>query len=190
MQVDSNDSVYIAKLKEVILNEFNKRIATNVDVDFFALAAFLDPRWKDLRMIKKQDRDRAIERIEEEMNSLEKTSQPTREVEPAPKRRLLDFDESDEEGDEETEAMAAELRRYRNEPALQRDGDPLGWWRTRMEQYPTLVRLARKYLCVPATSTEAERVFSWMGFLLNKRRLSLSGESVLMQLFLKDNLEL
>ena len=30
----------------------------------------------------------------------------------------------------------------------------------------------------------------WMGFLLNKRRLSLSGESVSMQLFLKDNLEL
>ena len=80
--------------------------------------------------------------------------------------------------------------RYRNEPALERDKDPLGWWRTRRLQYPTLVRLARKFLCVPATSTQAERVFSWMGFLLNKRRLSLSGESVLMQLFLKDNLEL
>ena len=44
--------------------------------------------------------------------------------------------------------------------------------------------------CVPATSTQAECVFSWMGFLLNKRRLSLSGESVTIQLFLKDNLEL
>ena len=33
-------------------------------------------------------------------------------------------------------------------------------------------------------------VFSCMGFLLNKRRLGLSGESVTMQLFLKDNLEL
>ena len=53
-----------------------------------------------------------------------------------------------------------------------------------------LARLVRKYLCVPATSTQAERVFSWMGWLLNKRRLSLSGESVTMQLFLKDNLEL
>ena len=79
--------------------------------------------------------------------------------------------------------------RYRNEPALGRDLDPLGWWRGRREQYPNLVRLARKFLCVPATSTQAERVFSWMGFLLNKRRLSLSGESVSMQLFLKDNLE-
>ena len=69
------------------------------------------------------------------------------------------------------------------------DLDPLGWWRGRQEQYPNLVRLARKFLCVPATSTQAERVFSWMGFLLNKRRLSLSGESVSMQLFLKDNLE-
>ena len=81
--------------------------------------------------------------------------------------------------------------RYRNESTLERDQDPLGWWRSRKEQYPTLVRLVRKFLCVPATNTQAERVFSWMGFLLNKRRLSLSGgESVTMHLFLNDNLEL
>ena len=43
---------------------------------------------------------------------------------------------------------------------------------------------------VPATSMQAERVFSWMGWVLNKRRLSMSGESVMMQLFLKDNLEI
>ena len=43
--------------------------------------------------------------------------------------------------------------------------DPLGWWRSRKKQYPTLVRLARKFPCVPATNTQAERVFSWMGFL-------------------------
>ena len=45
-------------------------------------------------------------------------------------------------------------------------------------------------MCVPAISTQAERVFSWMDLLVNKRRLSLSGESVSMQLFLKDNIEL
>ena len=44
MQVDSNDSIYIARLKEVILNDFNRRIEINVDVNFFLLAAFLDPR--------------------------------------------------------------------------------------------------------------------------------------------------
>ena len=39
-------------------------------------------------------------------------------------------------------------------------------------------------------STQAERVFLWMGWPLNKRRLSMSGEIVSMQLFLKDNLDL
>ena len=80
--------------------------------------------------------------------------------------------------------------RFRKEPSLDKEADPLGWWKTKKSDYPTLATLARKYLCVPATSTQAERVFSWMGFLLNKRRLCLSGDSVNMQLFLKDNLEL
>ena len=57
-----------------------------------------------------------------------------------------------------------------------------------MEEYPR--SHPGEYLCVPVTSTQAERVFSWMGWLFNKRRLNLSGESVLMQMSLKDNLEL
>ena len=54
----------------------------------------------------------------------------------------------------------------------------LDWWKAKKEEYPTLARLARKYLCVPGTSTQAERVFSCMGLLLNKRRLSKSVETV------------
>ena len=78
--------------------------------------------------------------------------------------------------------------RYQNEP-VETEKNSLDRWRAKKE-YPTLVRLARKYLCVPGTNTQAERVFSWMGWLLNKRRLSTSGETVSMQLFLKDNLVL
>ena len=44
--------------------------------------------------------------------------------------------------------------------------------------------------CVPATITQAERVFSWMGWMLNKRRLNMLDENVMMQLFLKDNMEI
>ena len=53
-----------------------------------------------------------------------------------------------------------------------------------------LQRQDEQKLCVPARSTQVESVFSWMGFLLNKRRLRLSGEGVLMQLILEDNMEL
>ena len=42
----------------------------------------------------------------------------------------------------------------------------------------------------PHSSHQHSGRFSWMGFLLNKRRLPLSGEDMSMQLFLKDNIEL
>ena len=41
---------------------------------------------------------------------------------------------------------------------------------------------------MPATSTQAERVFSAMGWLLNKKRQCLTGSHVDEQLFLKENL--
>ena len=37
--------------------------------------------------------------------------------------------------------------RYRNEP-LGADKKSLDWWIAKKEEYPTLARLARKYLCV------------------------------------------
>ena len=75
-----------------------------------------------------------------------------------------------------------------SEKALDEGEDPLDRLRPRRPQFPSLWRLARKYLCVLATSTEAERLFSWTGFMLNKRRLSLSEETLSMQL--KDNIKL
>ena len=37
--------------------------------------------------------------------------------------------------------------RYRNKP-LGTDKNFLDWWKAKKEEYPTLARLARKYLCV------------------------------------------
>ena len=114
MQVDSNDSIYIARLKEVILNDFNRRIEINVDVNFFLLAAFLDPRWKDLKMISQQKRDKASDMIRREMLALKQQISPATDMgskPPKAKKMMLDFDESDEEGDED-DAQDAELRRF------------------------------------------------------------------------------
>ena len=46
------------------------------------------------------------------------------------------------------------------------------------------------WLRVPDTSTKAKSMFLWMRWLLNKRRLSMSGDTLSVQLFLKDNLVL
>ena len=41
---------------------------------------------------------------------------------------------------------------------METDKNSLDLHRAKKEEYPTLSRLARKYLCVPGTSTQVERV--------------------------------
>ena len=72
---------------------------------------------------------------------------------------------------------------------LDKDCDPLQWWKNRAERYPLLTKLVKKYLLIPATSTESERTFSSLGLLLTKTRLGMTGENVNKQLFLKDKLK-
>ena len=112
LKPDNSDPVYIAKLKEVILEDFVKRANSNIDGNFLLLATALDPRWKDLKVITKESRERAFGRLKKEMMSLQpSTSSGTeQEQQSKPKRRLLDFDASDESIEEEDE-LDAELSR-------------------------------------------------------------------------------
>ena len=112
LKQDSNDPVYIANLKETILQDFTTRINKNVDGNFLLLATALDPHWKDLKVINKSGRERAFKRLREEMSSLELPSQAKDDEPPKPKRRLLDFDQSDDEESEgEADALDTELTR-------------------------------------------------------------------------------
>ena len=43
------------------------------------------------------------------------------------------------------------------------DDDPLKWWKLHSELYPMLLQVAKKYLCIPATSTVSEQLFSRSG---------------------------
>ena len=114
LQEDSSDPLYIARMKEVILEDFNRRVAKNIDTDFFLLATALDPRWKDLKMIRRSERDLVFTRLQREMSILTKLNLPAEEMskEPPKKRRLLDFDESDDEESNEEDPMEAELKRF------------------------------------------------------------------------------
>jgi len=49
---------------------------------------------------------------------------------------------------------------------------PAVFWCSASDKYPTLARLARKYLSAPATSASVERLFSVAGSIIRARRSS------------------
>ncbi len=67
--------------------------------------------------------------------------------------------------------------------------DPLAWWKSHKETFPILSHLARKILCIPATSAPSERVFSVAGLTISKLRTRLDSENASCLIFLRDNWE-
>lgn len=59
-----------------------------------------------------------------------------------------------------------------------------------METYPYLSLLARRLLCVPATTAPVERVFSTSGFMMRPHRGRLTKEMLAKLTFLKCNFDL
>lgn len=76
---------------------------------------------------------------------------------------------------------------YFGEQPLPKKNNPLTWWKANAPRYPTLAKLAKSLLCIPATSTPSERLFSAAGNIASKKRASLSPEHVDMLTFLHCN---
>ena len=81
----------------------------------------------------------------------------------------------------------AELSQYKKEPYINARENPLTWWRQNNERYPSLAILAKKYLCIPATSVLSERVFSTAGDIVTAQRSQLKSQQVDRLIFLKKN---
>lgn len=61
------------------------------------------------------------------------------------------------------EAITSELNSYLLSPSIDSEDDPLKWWRLHQINFPRMSRVAQNYLCIPATSSPSERVFSTGG---------------------------
>jgi hypothetical protein len=75
------------------------------------------------------------------------------------------------------------------EPQLSSEGDPLQWWSLKMGAYPSLAKLARHILAVPASSVLAERIFSLAGNIVSNKRTKLTPANVDALVFLAKNME-
>lgn len=80
-----------------------------------------------------------------------------------------------------------EVEAYLQDPLLPPSTNIFAYWKNQ-HAFPRLRQLARKYLCVPPSTVESERLFSTAGLVVDKKRSRLDPERVRMLVFLNKNL--
>lgn len=89
-----------------------------------------------------------------------------------------------------TSRAIIEIQRYLEEDLLDKNKDPLKWWRDHSYKYPYLLKVVVEKFGTVATSVPCERVFSKSGQLISERRARLSQNKVEKLMFLYVNSEL
>ena len=157
------------------------------------ITSTVDPHHHQLKFLSDSQRslvyavvkEKVAELLPERADSLE-TAQSTDAV---PKKKqsamafLLASDTQENAGQHEEE-----IERYLREPSLKEEENCLQWWSRNVHNYPALSKVAKRYLCIPATSVPAERVFSTAGMIINEKRSSLLPQNADMLIFLNKNL--
>ena len=82
-----------------------------------------------------------------------------------------------------------EITTYFLLPVARETKNPLSWWKTKQEIFPTLSTIARKYLGIPATSVASERLFSDAGNHITAKRTLLDPGLLGQIVFLKRNMQ-
>ena len=186
--VSETDCSTVAKVKEVIKDELQRRYKPASDVtagSTAALAMLLDPRYKKLPFFTSSKRRTTTDALESRLDDLplkrpETESRSDQET-PAKRRKLdfLSYDSPDRSAQDELQCYLAEK--------MVPDCEPLHWWRKNEHRFPQIALVARRVLAVPATSVPSERIFSAAGLLINKLRNRLSSDIVDKIIFLNKN---
>ena len=166
---------------------------------FLTKATFLDPRFKGLKFLSREDCDEVILRVKKDIALVDDDGNPTESEseQPLPKRykgerKLMHILEGiGDTNDEEyltpmEDRLSVEISRYEGEQPTSES--PIEWWGKNQTQYPLLSQLARRYLAIPATSVPCERVFSAAGHIVSERRSCLLQDNVNRLLFLTKNM--
>lgn len=202
------DSLAITQMKLSMSQKLSHRFPVD---DMLIISAILDPRFMNLRSIKCVLDDRSIGKAEFlakfVKENIKKADVRSSNVKPTSSAQdygassskdiaagssllTLAMKHSNIE-DETYSAIDQECLAYlsSSHPSHVTDNNIIKFWKGRMQQFPWLTTLARKLLCIPATSTPSERVFNVAGLTISARRSSIHPNNVDKVIFIHDNYE-
>lgn len=209
-----HDTQLTKELKTTIMTYLDEKYANSATDELLNIAAFVDPRFKTQYISPDRveaTKERVVSEILEDPDQsqadipegtadqdaeLGATSQPLLPLGVKKQRKSLgSFFKKQSQGDEEAlsltekQKVELELETYLKYIDAESDSDPLVWWRQHERKFPRLSHLAKKYLCIPATSSPSERIFSTGGNIVTCTRAALKPEMVNQLIFLAQNLE-
>lgn len=208
-----DDSKLTADLKRVILEQMEGRYGDDTIQRMMRKATLLDPRYRGDHMKPPELHSTKSEIMEETVREIdlslprptpgpshagEDVEEPDAGVATVPKKKkwslgsLLAKRAATAAAAKLTDEqkVESEMTIYLQEMAIDGEEDPLTWWKTNEKRFPFMARLARKYLCICATSTPSERVFSTAGSVVTPIRSLLKPDKVNMLVFLARNIEI
>lgn len=169
---------------------------------FHKIALFFWPNFRQLKILSPNEKEEVIQEVRDmlkeystvqseiiEEESTFSTNLRNCSEEPPNKKTLFDFS-SFKDSSITIETEVDEVASYMNLNITEQI-DPknlLDWWKNNSYKFPNLVKIVKRVLCIPASSSASERNFSAAGLTLQNRRTSLSSDSVDSILFLHNNL--
>jgi hypothetical protein len=184
-------------IKAHILEYLNSKYSERKTSDLLDIASLLDPRFRASYIAKEKLEGlkcTAVQEVEASLRDQGAAAEPQLDEPPAKKRKTLSsfFKKSTASCTTTVttrEAVENELSSYLMAACIDSEANPLQWWKDHEVAFPALSCLAKKYLCVPATSSPSERVFSCSGNIVTCHRASLNPDTVDRLVFLARNLE-
>lgn len=199
----TEESTKVSQFKTTVSESLKRRLApedTETAQKVALIASFLDPRHKHLKFTEDAVRNAVKDKVGELLSSLPENTDIAEEEPgtseasgPPAKQQRSDKDSAvatlfgDEYYTDATTSLQTELEKYTQDECIPPYEDPLAWWKVNESRYRKLSRLAKAYLCIPATSVPAERVFSAAGLIVNRLRTRLLPDHVDMLIFLNKN---
>lgn len=192
-------SVEIYKFRACLVVSLKKRFLDFEENELLSISTLLDPRFKSSGFTKQLYVDSALnflklKLIEQDAVVDEKLNVDEDHDGQPRKKTKLDFTElislslKKRTNTAQNLSFEDEISSYLKIPNINIKDDVIQWWVDRKLVFPKLSKLALKFLIIPATSSESERIFSTAGLILNNKRSSLTSTHVSMILFLNKHL--
>ncbi|XP_039472730.1 E3 SUMO-protein ligase ZBED1-like [Oreochromis aureus] len=194
--VQEDDLDLTRSIKSKVLVYLQEKYSDPNTQELLDIATSLDPRFK-MDYIHEDKKTTIKARLTHEMTGITSVVQSSTSTaspaSPMKKSRktlgsFLKAAKGNEASSQPEQDVVSELQSYLLLSNIDSEADPLVWWREHKGEFPRLSILAKKYLCIPATSSPSERVFSTGGDIVTCLRSSLKPQNVDRLVFLAKNL--